>query len=299
MYSVGESHSRNLYSHLWCDLFDDFEQPRCLPMRKEAEMWMAQAEQLTLETAFGQVPLYRQGNVTAPVVLMIHGWGGYGAMFSELAQQLNASGFCVLIPDLPGHGHSECTQSGYAQQLEVLNLIIETFGPVTHLIGHSVGGLLAAMFLEKQQAYTFSTLVLLAAPRSLESLFRAYLLSLGKVSQGYKSLEKVPQEKGAGDSRQLAIRYQMLTGLPEACLTEAIYAQDVDLLICHGLNDQRFEPAESMSIHAVVQAEQLFFSRDTGHLGMLNCPELHLTVSNFLLRYSDTGHAGKSNDMQY
>ncbi|MDW6093395.1 alpha/beta fold hydrolase [Vibrio rhizosphaerae] len=294
MYSVGESCSRDLYSHLWYALFDDFEQPRCLPVCKAAAIWMAQAEQLTLETAFGRVPVYRQGDITAPIVLMIHGWGGYGAMFSELAQRLNASGFCVLIPDLPGHGHSECTQSGYAQQLEVLNLIVETFGPVTHLIGHSVGGLLAAMFLEKQQAYTFSTLVLLAAPRSLESLFRTYLLSLGNVSQ-----EDRLQGKDAEDSRQLAIRYQMLTGLPEACLTEAIYAQDVDLLICHGLNDQRFEPAESMSIHAMVQAEQLFFSRDTGHLGMLNCPELHQTVSNFLLRYSDTGHAGKSNDMQY
>ncbi|SIO94601.1 alpha/beta fold hydrolase [Vibrio spartinae] len=272
-YSVSESRPERLNSYRWCALFDDFERPRCLPMRKEAVVWMAQAEQLTLETAFGPVSVYRQGKVTAPQVLMIHGWGGYGGMFSELALQLNACGFCVLIPDLPGHGHSDkCTQSSYTLQLEVLNMIIETFGPVTHLIGHSVGGLLAAMFLAKPQARAFSTLVLLAAPQSLESLFRAYLRSLGK---------------DAEDARQLAIRYQMLTGLPEACLTEAIYEQDVDLLICHGLNDQRFEPTESMSIHAMVQAEQIFFSRDTGHLGMLNCSELHQTVSNFLLRYSN------------
>ncbi len=54
--------------------------------------------------ADGRVISYRQAGSGPPLVLL-HGWAMSSAVFSEALQTLSNE-FCVLAPDLPGHGQS-------------------------------------------------------------------------------------------------------------------------------------------------------------------------------------------------
>ncbi len=54
--------------------------------------------------ADGRVIRYRQAGSGPPLVLL-HGWAMSSAVFSEALQTLSDE-FCVLAPDLPGHGQS-------------------------------------------------------------------------------------------------------------------------------------------------------------------------------------------------
>ncbi|MBX3051961.1 MAG: 2-succinyl-6-hydroxy-2,4-cyclohexadiene-1-carboxylate synthase [Caldilineaceae bacterium] len=86
---------------------------------------------------------------SAPIVLL-HGFTGSGASWTEHAVQFRAEGYGVLTPDLPGHGANlpanpdDYTIEAAANQLAAWLTDAQT-GPV-HLLGYSMGGRLALYF---------------------------------------------------------------------------------------------------------------------------------------------------------
>jgi N-formylmaleamate deformylase len=88
----------------------------------------------------------RTGGVKPPVVLL-HGLMGSGACWTPLARALEWE-FDVVMPDARGHGDSSAPHDGYRYDdhvSDVMGLIrgLELSRPV--LIGHSMGGMTAAM----------------------------------------------------------------------------------------------------------------------------------------------------------
>lgn len=82
------------------------------------------------------------GPADAPVLLLVHGWGGDGREWSPHAEAL-AGRFRVVVPDLRGHGRSEVPTTGntpveMADDLAALLGSLRT-GPVI-AVGHSMGG---------------------------------------------------------------------------------------------------------------------------------------------------------------
>ncbi len=80
-----------------------------------------------------------------PVVVLVHGLGSSAADWREVARDLERDHRVVLV-DLPGHGVTRMPEPfGLAQAAAVLDRAIgdRTDGPVI-LVGHSVGGLVAA-----------------------------------------------------------------------------------------------------------------------------------------------------------
>lgn len=95
-------------------------------------------------------------------LLLLHGWCMSAAVFSEIAELL-AADFCLLIPDLPGHGRSSPAVrndlSGIAADLaRWLNSVAPA--PVG-VVGWSLGGMLA-LELAHQPASPVEQLVLIA-----------------------------------------------------------------------------------------------------------------------------------------
>lgn len=82
-----------------------------------------------------------------PSVVLLHGLTTNGACWIPLAQELEAD-YDVVMPDARGHGNSSAPNQGYCYDnlaTDVLNLIevLRLATPV--LIGHSMGGMTAAV----------------------------------------------------------------------------------------------------------------------------------------------------------
>ena len=89
------------------------------------------------------------GDVHAPPVLLVHGFGASSYQWRFTLPALAAAGFHAIAPDLPGHGFSqlalpigEYTREAYARRIwQLLDALGVTRAPV---VGHSMGGAIAA-----------------------------------------------------------------------------------------------------------------------------------------------------------
>jgi pimeloyl-ACP methyl ester carboxylesterase len=89
------------------------------------------------------------GNDDAPTMLFVHGIHDHCRTFDDLALNFVAD-YHVVAPDLRGHGDSEWVNGSsyhYIDYIYDLHQLIQQagLGPVT-LVGHSMGGAIAAMF---------------------------------------------------------------------------------------------------------------------------------------------------------
>ncbi len=100
-----------------------------------------------------------------PLVLL-HGWAMSAAVFSELAALLS-SDFRLLIPDLPGHGHSSPPLKADLETIAAdLEAWLETAvkGPFA-LLGWSLGGMLALQIAARKLSPVDRLLLVATTPR--------------------------------------------------------------------------------------------------------------------------------------
>lgn len=117
---------------------------------------MAAAPVSTLTTADGlALQLYRWPRLGARgTVLIVHGLGEHAGRYARVAAELNEAGFDVMAFDQRGHGRSEGPRGDMPHadaRLDDLALVIDHVragraGPLL-LLGHSLGGLVAARFV--------------------------------------------------------------------------------------------------------------------------------------------------------
>ncbi|KAF0687330.1 Aste57867_20940 [Aphanomyces stellatus] len=89
-------------------------------------------------------------DVDAPVVVILHGFSSVKESMLRIARPLLPH-FRVLMPDLPGHGHTTSTLFSYradeqAARLHALLLHILPPSTTIHLLGCSMGGMVAGVF---------------------------------------------------------------------------------------------------------------------------------------------------------
>lgn len=122
---------------------------------------MSESPPRTLRTADGQALALREWLATpaAPlaVVHITHGLGEHAGRYAHVAQRLNALGFAVRAHDHFGHGLSSGARGGLPNELRLVDdlaLLIDdaraTYpGLPVVLLGHSMGGLVAASFVAR------------------------------------------------------------------------------------------------------------------------------------------------------
>jgi acylglycerol lipase len=102
---------------------------------------------------------WRPGGEAAGVVLLAHGLGEHSGRYQGVAEFLGARGFAVVAPDHPGHGESPGQRAHIARfedffgPLDKLRATIARWYPglPCFLVGHSMGGLIAARYLLDRQ----------------------------------------------------------------------------------------------------------------------------------------------------
>jgi alpha-beta hydrolase superfamily lysophospholipase len=98
------------------------------------------------------------GNGPRGVVLIVHGLGEHSWRYNPLAMSLNQWGFAVRALDLYGHGESGGPRGGLPHERRMLDDLADLVDATwrTHgddvplfLLGHSMGGLIAADFVRR------------------------------------------------------------------------------------------------------------------------------------------------------
>ena len=148
----------------------------------------------TLIAGNGQSLHYQSWRPDGPlraVMLVVHGAAEHGGRYADFASQVNSQGFAVTTVDLPGHGKSygkQCCVRDIDEYLRAVELAHDyaeqdfTVGgrsntsndpeavvPVPFfLVGHSMGGLVASLYLQRHQTRfqgaVFSGAAVLADP---------------------------------------------------------------------------------------------------------------------------------------
>lgn len=114
-----------------------------------------------LTDSTGEMDLYYAGNTDVTdmkaVIIIVHGLAEHLGRYNEVAEALNAEGYGTYRQDNKGHGLTGIANdnSGYVEDFseyyEDLNLIVskakaENPGLPIYMLGHSMGGLLTAMY---------------------------------------------------------------------------------------------------------------------------------------------------------
>ncbi|MBC9930249.1 alpha/beta hydrolase [Chitinophaga qingshengii] len=138
----------------------------------------ARLDQLTVTRyAFDKRPLkittYRWGT-SDKKILLLHGWGGSPFHFRQLIHTLVHQGYEVIAYDAPAHGESDGKRTNLVQWAHVLEQIIVQTGPLYAIIGHSLGGLNAALTLSRKTVQV-PRLVMLSAALSAPVFFNEAL----------------------------------------------------------------------------------------------------------------------------
>lgn len=112
-----------------------------------------------IEGSKGSIVVHHWAPVGEPdlVVLLVHGYAEHALRHAGLAEKLETDGAAVYAPDLPGHGRSDGERAlvGDAEALiEDLSRVYDLAraehpGLPILLFGHSMGGLLATLFLQE------------------------------------------------------------------------------------------------------------------------------------------------------
>ena len=108
-------------------------------------------------------------------ILIVHGFSSYSYKFEQYVLALKKEGFEILAFDAPGHGISDGKRINALIYRDTILAIETHFGPLYGIIAHSLGGLAAALAMEKMQNTTERKLVLIAPAtetrRAIENFF--------------------------------------------------------------------------------------------------------------------------------
>lgn len=126
---------------------------------------LEEASLLPVPMITGRLIAWRWGRAEDPAVVLVHGWGGRGTQLRGFIEPLLERGFSVIGYDAPGHGMTGGEESSLPHILQGLNTLLDHLGPVHAIVGHSVGGAMAAIALARRPEVKRG--VLIAPPASL------------------------------------------------------------------------------------------------------------------------------------
>lgn len=146
------------------------------PFSDEELEALEEASLLPVALIPGRLIAWRWGRARDPVVVLVHGWGGRSTQLRAIIEPLLARGFSVVAFDAPGHGMTGGSESSLPHILQGLNALLDHLGPVHAVIGHSVGGAMAAIAMAQRPAIKRG--VLIAPPASLIAHTRRIAVAL-------------------------------------------------------------------------------------------------------------------------
>lgn len=84
-----------------------------------------------------------------PLVLLAHGWSSFGLRFAPWIRALRQAGYAVVTFDQLAHGRSSGRRATLPSFAETLFQVAKHYGPLSAVVGHSLGGAATMLALSK------------------------------------------------------------------------------------------------------------------------------------------------------
>lgn len=103
-----------------------------------------QAHTSTVRVGGRRIVVYTWGNGAKPV-LLVHGWQGRAAEFTEIVREVRAGDRTIIAFDAPGHGASKGRRPDIRDFADVIGTLSRQYGTFEVIISHSLGSPAAAV----------------------------------------------------------------------------------------------------------------------------------------------------------
>lgn len=207
----------------------------------------------------------------APVVLLLHGWGGHAAQLRPLAEAAAALQLQPVIVEMPAHGRSAGAVSNlpqFARALEYAATRLQAQGLRLHaVVAHSLGANAAAHAASRGLA--LQRLVLLAPPASPHAYTRLFARMFG-LSEGTRAAMQQRIEAREGI---LMPQFEPQAVGPRIAMPT---------LVVHDRGDRVNPFADGLAYRDAIAGAQLLATEGLGHTKMLRDADVLAAVLRFL-----------------
>jgi pimeloyl-ACP methyl ester carboxylesterase len=207
----------------------------------------------------------------APVVLLVHGWGGHAAQMLPLAEAIAARGLRPVLVEMPAHGRSRGGMSAlpqFARAIDYVAARLQQQGfELRALVAHSLGASAAAYVASRGLA--IQRLVLLAPPASPPEYTRLFAQVFGLSEATRAAMQK---------------RIEARQGLPMPLFEPQALGPRIHVptLIVHDRGDSVNRFADGQAYAQAVRSSRLVATEGLGHRKMLKDAQVLGEVAIFI-----------------
>src|SRR6266487_2376992 len=221
------------------------------PISERMATWLREAQPFTVTVGGRRVAAWSWGGAErGPSVLLVHGWGSRGARFVDLGNALLSDGYRVVTFDAPGHGASSGRLSSGPEFARAALAVATAVGPVSTVIGHSLGGFASALAIERGLA---ARLAVFISPSANVNTYSAQFASLLGVRDPVMASMRVRLE------RRLGFEWKHMD------VPRFAPAMRIPLLVIHDRDDREVRWDDGAAIAAAWPGAQLVTTTGLGH----------------------------------
>jgi pimeloyl-ACP methyl ester carboxylesterase len=204
-----------------------------------------------------------------PTVVLVHGWGDYGARVSALARPLAACGYRVVAPDLPGHGRNRARETDVPEWARCVAELARATG-ARAMVAHSLGGAAAA---HAAQYVELDALVLLAPAVRLEHILETF-----------RGMFALPDAAVEGLRRDIEARFGPRIW-SQWRVDEFSWRHTTPVLLVHSRDDEQVPVADGRLLAQSLPRGKYLEPVGLSHAKTLRDAEVHASVLAFLTEH--------------
>ena len=202
-----------------------------------------------------------------PKIVLVHGWSSRATNFYEIIEKLILLDYNVYAFDAVAHGESKGIITNIPELIKTLEELIQEWGPVEAILGHSGGGFASAYVVAENPQ--IKKLILISPFNKVTNVFKKYfeMIQLGE------------------KARLLMLGYfTKLTGKKVQELSGELSAQAIraKTLVIHDRNDKEVQVEDSIDIAKNLKNGQLILTEGLGHRRILRDEMVINELVNFL-----------------
>ncbi|MEQ6122801.1 alpha/beta hydrolase [Pseudotenacibaculum sp. MALMAid0570] len=239
-----------------------------MPEREKYMLKSAQKKRLQIPTIKKEVDILSYG-YSKKKVLLVHGWAGRSTQLFAFADRLLEKGYMVISFDGPAHGKSTGKTTSMLEFLEVIKVIVKTYGPFEAAIGHSLGGM--SLYNATSDFLEIKTFVSIGSGDKITDIIKNFANNLTLHPWSAKKIQKNLEKKWSRKADDYASHH----------LAKKI---TIPVLIVHDTKDGDVPVSCAYNIRQNLKNGSLLISHGLGHTKILRDKEIVHKSVEFIIK---------------